>query len=186
MELLRPHYDAAARYCRLLCAPYPASTAEDVFQQAVITGFQHIGSLGDRARFRPWFFRIVQRTFLMERRRQAVRRVLPLSHAETEPSNVYDPYERLEWKQSLLGALARLPAKSRTTLLLHEVAGFTLQEVAALQGDRSLSATKMRIKRTRERMRELLSDDAPPGTHIHDTDLIHETIRTIEELGSDT
>lgn len=185
MQLLRPHYDAAARYCRLLCAPYPAATAEDVFQQALVTGYQALDGLVDRTRFRPWFFRIIYRAFLMERRRQTLRRMLPLSYAEDEPSTVYDPYERLEWKQTLMDALARLPAKARTTLLLHEVAGFNLQEIGCLLGDRSLSATKMRLKRARRRMQELLVDAQAPGIHTTDTDLTNETIRIIEELGSD-
>jgi RNA polymerase sigma-70 factor (ECF subfamily) len=185
MELLRPHYDAAARYCRLLCAPYAASTAEEVFQQAIVTAFEKIDTLGDRSRFRPWLFRIVQRTFLMERRRQTIRRRVPLPDPDTDPSVVYDPFERMAWKQALLGALAHLPAKSRATLLLHEVAGFTLQEIAALQGDRSLSATKMRLKRARAHMRALLADDTAPSDNTMTMDLNHETLRLIRELRSD-
>ena len=178
-ELLRPHYDDAARYCRLLCAPYPAAEAEDVFQEALVAAFEKADRLDDRARFRPWLFRIVQRTFLMDRRRRVVRRVLPLPEVEPDRDDLYDAYEHLAWKASLLDALARLGARPRATLLLHEVAGFDVREVSALLGDRSLSATKMRLARARTRMREFLADDSPVPSDQAPADLVDETLRIL-------
>ena len=176
-DLLRPHYNDAARYCRLLCAPYPAAEAEDVFQEALVAAFEKADRLDDRARFRPWLFRIVQRTFLMDRRRRIVRRVLPLPEDEPDRDGLYDVYEHLAWKASLLAALAALGAKPRATLLLHEVAGFDVREVSEMLGDRSLSATKMRLARARARMRELLEGDGPAPSGAAPADLIDETLR---------
>ena len=166
------------RYCRLLCAPYPASAAEDVLQDALTTAFEKIDSLKDQARFRPWLFRIVQRAFQMERRRRFVRRVLPLSDVEPTRASLYDDYEQFDWKGPLLAALAQLDIKQRETLLLHEVAGFKLREIATMQKDRSLSATKMRLARARKRMRELLAHHPPINASAPD-DLIEETLRII-------
>ena len=142
-----------------------------------MAAFEKVDGLGDRARFRPWLFRIVQRTFLMERRRRIVRRVLPLAEAERERDDLFDAYEHLAWKESLLAALAQLGARQRATLLLHEVAGFGLQEIATLLGDRSLSATKMRLSRSRERMRALLTDGRPLRSEAAPADLTEETLR---------
>ncbi|MFK7847682.1 MAG: RNA polymerase sigma factor [Rhodothermales bacterium] len=179
IELLRPHYEDVVRYCRLLCAPYPASAAEDVLQDALTTAFEKIDKLKDQDRFRPWLFRVVQRAFLMERRRQIVRRVLPLSDVDPARQSLYDDYEQLEWKGPLLAALAQLNKKQRETLLLHEVAGFKLREIAAMQKDRSLSATKMRLGRARKRMRELLAQHPPIKSASAPVDLIEETLRII-------
>ena len=153
-----------------------------MFQQALLTAFEKVGALEDRTRFRPWLFRIVQRAFLVERRRQFVRRVLPLPETEPDRDDLYDAYEHLAWKQSLLAALAGLGARPRATLLLHDVAGFTLAEVASMLGDRSLSATKMRLTRARERMRTLLAQDAPAPHEKAPDDLTSETLRTIHDF----
>jgi len=141
--------------------------------------FEKVGGLEDLARFRPWLFRIIQRTFLMERRRRIVRRMLPLSDAEPERDGLYDAYEHLGWKASLLSALASLGTRQRATLLLHEVAGFGVREVGSMLGDRSLSATKMRLARARTQMRELLADDGPGPSESAPSDLTEETIRII-------
>ena len=150
-----------------------------MFQEALVAAFEKADRLDDRSRFRPWLFRIVQRTFLMDRRRRIVRRVLPLPETEPDRDDLYDTYEHLAWKQSLLAALAKLGATPRATLLLHEVAGFEVREVAAMLGDRSLSATKMRLARARTRMRELLAGDGPARSDAAPADLIDETLRVL-------
>lgn len=150
-----------------------------MLQDALTTAFEKIDKLKDQDRFRPWLFRVVQRAFLMERRRQIVRRVLPLSDVDPARQSLYDDYEQLEWKGPLLAALAQLNKKQRETLLLHEVAGFKLREIAAMQKDRSLSATKMRLGRARKRMRELLAQHPPMKSASAPADLIEETLRII-------
>lgn len=169
------------RYCRLLCAPYPASAAEDVLQDVLTTAYEKAATLQDVNRFRPWLFRIVKRAFLMERRRRVVRRALPLSDVDPVRESLYDDYEHFDWKGPLLAALAQLDIKQRETLLLHEVAGFKLREIAAIQKDRSLSATKMRLARGRKRMRELLAEHPPIKSASASADLIEETLRIINQ-----
>lgn len=178
---LRPHYEDVVRYCRLLCAPYPASAAEDVLQDALTTAFEKADGLQDLDRFRPWLFRVVQRAFLMERRRRFVRRVLPLSDVDPIRDSLYDDYEQFEWKRPLLTALAALDIKQRETLLLHEVAGFKLREIATMQKDRSVSATKMRLARARKRMQTLLSEQTALPSESAPEDLIEETLRIINQ-----
>ncbi len=157
-----------------------------MFQEALVVAFEKVDRLDDRARFRPWLFRIVQRTFLMDRRRRFVRRVLPLPEVEPERDDLYDAYEHLAWKESLLAALTGLNARQRATLLLHEVAGFDLREVAALLGDRSLSATKMRLSRARQRMRDLLASDGPARSDATPEDLTEETLRLLHDARGGT
>lgn len=150
-----------------------------MFQEALVAAFEKVERLDDRSRFRPWLFRIIQRTFLMERRRRVLRRVLPLSEAEPERDDLYDAYEQLAWKESLLAALTVLNARQRATLLLHEVAGFSLREVGDVVGDRTLSATKMRLTRARAKVREALLADRPIRSDATPTDLTEETLRLI-------
>lgn len=183
--LLQPHYDDAARYSRLLCASWHAAQAEEVFQQALVQAYEKAGTLRDRDRFRPWLFRIILRCFQQEHRRMVRSRLVPLD-ASVRPADggLFTPHEDYPWKQALLAALAHLTPKARSALLLHEVAGFPIREVSRIQGDLSVSATKMRLHRARSRMRALLSSGpAPPADAPPLTDLTHETLRLVDDLG---
>jgi RNA polymerase sigma-70 factor (ECF subfamily) len=53
--------------------------------------------------------------------------------------------------------LARLPLKQREAVILSDVVGYSLQEIAAMQGD-GLSAVKQRVARGREKLRQMLTD----------------------------
>jgi RNA polymerase sigma-70 factor (ECF subfamily) len=167
LEALRPHYDDALRYSRALCARWSPQEAEDVFQSALLKALEAHGSLREPERFRAWFFQILTRTFYGAVRRHAVRRVLPLpSEAEAESLGLYDEAAEPGTLGDLLAVLGRLKSKERAALLLYEVAGFSVSEVAEIQGDASPSAVKSRLSRARSRARDAalaLGMEAPPS-----------------------
>jgi DNA-directed RNA polymerase specialized sigma24 family protein len=53
----------------------------------------------------------------------------------------------------LLEALYSLTEKERAAILLFELGGFSLIEIQQIQGEKSLSAIKSRLSRTREKLR---------------------------------
>lgn len=63
--------------------------------------------------------------------------------------------------QLLRDAIACLPDIERIPLILAEIEGWPLAEIAR-ELDLSLSAVKMRVKRGRDRLRQLLTDPAMP------------------------
>lgn len=155
------HYEETVRYCRLLCANWPATEAEDVLQQALLYALEHYAELRDPQRFKPWLFRIVTTTFRMARRRAFWQRFLPLSvELERSMPAVYRETPPLEAEQLVQHALACLSAKERTAILLFEVAGFRIDEIQNMQGDRSLSAVKSRLSRARRKLRTHLATEA--------------------------
>ena len=156
LEALRPHYDDALRYCRALCARWSPDEAEDVFQSALLRALEKHATLQTPSLFRPWFFRILTRTFYAAVRRHAVRRVLPLpTDTEAQALGLYAEAPAPGALADALAVLGRLGTKERAALLLYEVAGFSIDEVAEIQGDRSASAVKSRLSRARMRAREI-------------------------------
>lgn len=164
---LEPHYDDAVRYCRALCARWSPGDADDVLQQALLQALEHFGSLRDPARFRSWLFRIVTQCFHAAARRHFWRRFVPLAEAgdavEPMPAVLRGGRPDAPGRRALLAALGRLPDRDRAALLLFEVAGLSLEEVGAVQGDRSVSATKSRLSRARQRVRGMLEAGVPAG-----------------------
>ena len=47
--------------------------AEDLVAETVAKAWTEIGTLGDRARFRPWLFRILHNTFVSDYRKKSIR-----------------------------------------------------------------------------------------------------------------
>ena len=159
-EALRPHYDDAVRYCRALCATWAPHEAEDVLQTALLRAYQGFGALRDRGRFRPWFFRTLTRTHASAARRHALRRLVPFPADAEAALGLFA--EAVEPEVALHAALDRLSRKERATLLLFEVGGLSVDEVREALGDRTASAVKVRLHRTRARLRAMLAEPAPP------------------------
>lgn len=184
-EALRPHYDDAVRYCRALCARGSPGDADDVLQQALLQALEHFGSLRDPARFRAWLFRIVTQCFHAAARRHFWRRFVPLAEvggAEPMPAVLRDRPDA-PGRGALLAALGRLPDRDRAALLLFEVAGLSLEEVGAVQGDRSVSATKSRLSRARQRVRGMLEAGLPAARRgAVDRDVEEATLRLLDEI----
>lgn len=155
VDALRPHYDDALRYCHALTARAHHTQAEDLLQDALLKVLRNYCHLRDPSKFRAWLFQIITRTHHSAARRMMWRRFYPFAHVTHIP-NVYGDSELTSERLLLLTALAQLPQKQRSAFLLFELAGFSLEEIRAIQGDRSLSAVKSRLKRTREKLRTYL------------------------------
>ena len=63
----------------------------------------------------------------------------------------------MAWREEIARALAVLQPNQREAFLLRYVEGLSYEEMATLTGVGE-SALRMRVKRARDRMRELLSD----------------------------
>ena len=170
LAALHPHYDDALRYSRALCARWSPDEAEDVFQAALLRALEKHHALRDPSQFRSWFFRILTRTFYSAVRRHAVRRVLPLpTDNEAESLGLYADGPEPGDLADTLAILGRLGSKERAALLLYELAGFSINEVAQIQGDRSPSAVKSRLSRARTRARDIAHaiGAAPDSSSFH-------------------
>ncbi|MFN8177409.1 MAG: RNA polymerase sigma factor [bacterium] len=151
-ELLDPIHGAAARTARRLAD----GEGDDVFQEAVVRAWERLDSLRDETRFRSWFFAILLSIHRSKRRRAFWRRFLPLGEAFVEGREVARAPESGEdewWRaRRMASALSRLPAAQREAIVLHDVEGFSVEEIAAMQGV-SGSAVKSRLSRGRDRLR---------------------------------
>jgi RNA polymerase sigma-70 factor (ECF subfamily) len=186
---LEPCYAEALRYCRALCADWSPSEAEDVLHDALIRALQGYPALQDSSRFRSWLFRIITRTFHSTARRRFWKRLVPIDEpaaGEAMPP-VFGGAEWTEERIALLGALATLSVKERAAILLFELGGFSIDEIAAIQGERTASAVKSRLTRARSRLRDRLSQQSPATAssrvefpHLQPRSLEHETIDAIK------
>ena len=136
--------------------------AEDLVQETYLRAFRFSHRFQPGTHLRAWLFQILRNTFLtfyrLRERESAVAEdgvpdwEVPMFHdAPEETGRVLEVHTDLE------RAMHRLPEEFRTVLLLAEVEGLPLEEVARVMRC-PVGTVKSRIFRAKERLRGLLPD----------------------------
>jgi RNA polymerase sigma-70 factor (ECF subfamily) len=147
-----------------------ASDAEEVVQDALWTVVRKIDTFRGESAFGSWLYRIVANAAYQkvrgQRRRPEVSLddVLPAFHEDgTHEASiddwspqVNDPSRQIELRRALTAALDGLSADDRTALILRDVEGFSVAEVAATLG-LTVANAKTRVHRARLFLRRRLS-----------------------------
>lgn len=153
LMLLDPIHRQAVTTARRLASS--SDEGDDLYQDSVLHAFRKLESLRDDSRFRSWFFAILISRHRTRARRAFWRRFLPLEDAAgaaLEPA--VDPgFGEEEWVRSrrMSQALLALHPGERTALVLHEMQGFTTEEIAGMEGVKP-STVRSRLSRGRERL----------------------------------
>ncbi len=144
------------------------AAAEDLMQLTFLKVHEARGTYVAHADPLPWLYTIARRTFLDEmrtRRRARVRLVadgaLPsAARAELSGAREGETHDAPEaaLTQSMLAALATLPAPQREALVLTKLQGRSQAEAAAIIGT-TTGAIKLRAHRAYQALRRLLGKD---------------------------
>jgi RNA polymerase sigma-70 factor, ECF subfamily len=138
------------------------SESEDLVQETYLRAFRFSHRFQPGTHLRAWLFQILRNTFLtfyrLRERESAVAEdgvpdwEVPMFHdAPEETGRVLETHTDLE------RAMHHLPEEFRTVLLLAEVEGLPLEEVARVMRC-PVGTVKSRIFRAKERLRGLLPD----------------------------
>ena len=148
------------RYCARMTGS--VIDGEDVLQDALIKAVEAFTTAGPIGNPEGWLFRIAHNTaldFLRRRNRQSA------LHSEGDVDMIADQLDAVTSRQiaSLsLRTFMRLPLAQRSSIILTDVLGCSLQEVCVIL-DYSLPALKAALYRGRTQLREIATepDDAP-------------------------
>jgi RNA polymerase sigma-70 factor (ECF subfamily) len=154
IRLLRPIHGQAVATARRLSRS--AHDGDDLYQEAVLRAYDKLNGLREESRFRSWFFAI-----LLSRHRSWVRRPrrewLPIEDLlgrRDEPAGEDGALweEERRCAERAARALAGLKPEQREAIVLHDLEGFSVEEVADMQRA-TVPAVKSRLTRGRERLR---------------------------------
>jgi RNA polymerase sigma-70 factor, ECF subfamily len=139
------------------------SDVEDIVQDSFIAAFERLGSLSEPQAFRAWLAAIVTRTAIGSLRRRRLLSRLGLLRREPvrlealiAPSAPPDVVSEL---RAVYGAIDRLPAVERVTLILRRLEQLPLEHIAEQTGT-SLATVKRRLARAEQALHKYL---ATPG-----------------------
>lgn len=134
MALLAPHLPRALRLARRLLGH--AQDAEDLVQDATLRALERLDAYDAARPFAPWFLRLLFRLGLNSREARSLRTYEPLDVADVHPApgDAATAGEAAEFRAAFAAAMATLPARQRTILLLYDVDGHSGAEIATLLG----------------------------------------------------
>jgi RNA polymerase sigma factor (sigma-70 family) len=151
MRLFGPVHARFERFCK--ARAYGETDFRDLMQESVRMAFEKFGTLKDEKAFLHFLFGIAIRVMANANRRKTEER-LPEKLEISSPGN--DAEAQLE-KEDLYKALGRLPDLQREAVILFEISGFSIKEIAELQGSGE-SAVKQRLVRGRQALVALLTE----------------------------
>jgi RNA polymerase sigma factor (sigma-70 family) len=137
------------RYAEFHCI---INDIEDAVQESLLLVSRKLRDLRQLESFASWLFRIVKRE--CNRLKRGRRLVTGLDLPECILPVAYP--EPAEWRRDVAAALESLPAHYREVILLRDLEGLTIEEMATRLG-LSREAVKSRLHRARILAREYLS-----------------------------
>jgi RNA polymerase sigma-70 factor (ECF subfamily) len=123
-------------------------SAEDVAQESCVILYRNITSLRDVSAFRGWFYRIVVREALDDKRRRLT------------PELTHEPAQRIGDQTSSIDiwrALSALPQQLRDVVVLHYFEDLPSREIASILRIHD-GLVRFRLMTARRRLRPLLGD----------------------------
>lgn len=153
LSLYEPVHDRFERFCR--ARVYGDMDFKDLMNETLLKAYQKFDELRSKEAFLSFLFSISIRVLANNKRKRkedsdqfehnALRQ-----HAQTADTDVNtDVY-------FLHQALAQLPDEQRESIILFEITGFSIKEIAEIQSA-TASAVKQRLRRGRTRLREILT-----------------------------
>ena len=146
--------------------------AQDVTQDAFVKAFRSIKKFKEKSSFYTWLYRIVvdfcyrkfrSRAYRERRRTMSLEKPILTEEGEisrTIPSKEETPREiliRKEIQQAIQGAIDSLGDKPRSVIILHDVEGFSYEEMAEILNC-SIGTIRSRLHRAREILRDKLKN----------------------------
>ncbi len=145
-----PVYNLARRICRT------TEDAEDVLQETFFEVCRSIGRYREEGSLWGWIRTIASSKALMRLRRNKYRDTDEL-HDEVTGQRREEPHLRMD----LEAALERLSETSRAVVWLHDVEGYTHEEIAGMMG-KTASFSKSQLARAHARLRRWLGEEVTP------------------------
>ena len=150
------------RYCARMTGS--VIDGEDVLQETLVKAIEAFPHTGPLANVEGWLFRIAHNAALDFLRRRARRE--GIQDGDEALETIADPDSEIERRQAAaasLRTLMRLPVAQRSSVILMDVLGHSLEEISEVL-ESTVPAVKANLHRGRQRLVELAAepDDRPP------------------------
>ena len=148
-------HDDFHRYCSALS--YGQLETQDLVQEVLLAAYEHFDTIRKKEQFLYYLIKIARNKSINHWHKHKYKTTLLEQHTANLKAQGLTPEKALDI-QLLYQLLAQLPPIQREAVILFEMCGFKMKEIAEIQGS-SVSAVKTRISRGRKRLKELMRDE---------------------------
>ena len=156
-KLYRSHCDRIFALCWRMCGG-DKGLAEDMVQEAFVRAWNKLDLFRGESKFGTWLHRVTVNVVLSDRRIRVKRmqRERELGD-DIERTLVGDRDVFAGLRDDLESAIAGLPERARTVLVLYDIEGYQHKEIAEMTG-MAVGSSKAQLHRARKLVREVLKD----------------------------
>jgi RNA polymerase sigma-70 factor, ECF subfamily len=149
-RLYRRHVARIHTLCRRMLS---AEESDDAAQEVFIRAWQKLALFRGDSAFGTWLHRLAVNVILARRQRDA--RYRDRFGGDVEPDRSAGRRERPDLRMDMEAAIGTLPPGSRAVFVLHDVEGYTHEEIAGML-DVSPGTSKSQLHRARMTLRQYL------------------------------
>jgi len=155
MSMYTPVHGRFERFCK--ARAYGDMEYQDLMHDTIVLAYQKLHAYEPGRSFLHFLFGIAIRVLANANRKK---RTLPLRDHQSafETEDPATRADRFEDHLVLYAALKKLPVQQREALILFEISGFSIAEIAELQ-ESGISAVKQRLARGRQNLAEILKEE---------------------------
>jgi len=153
MNLYRPVHATFERFCK--ARVYGRMDFKDLMQETIIVAFEKFETLQHTTAFKSFLIGISIKLLANDARKM---KELRWNHDVTIDEKFSTKEESSLEIEDLYKALNKLPELQKEAIILFEINGFSIKEIADIQNSGE-SAVKQRLARGRMSLRELLTDE---------------------------
>lgn len=148
-------HEPFVRYCSALA--YGKMDMEDLVQDVLLSAYQHFDKIKNKDQFLHYLIRSARNRSISNWRKQKYKAELLEKHTERLMAQEISAEKVMEI-QWLYRTLDKLPKKQKDALILFEISGFSIKEIALLQNSTE-GAVKTMISRGRQRLKSLINNN---------------------------
>lgn len=155
LQLYEPVHERFERFCR--ARVYGTMDFRDLMNETLLIAFEKFERLRSKEAFLYYLFGISVR--LLRNYHQRIKERLSMADHDR---HIEDPWSHPQEEADVVflhRALSMLPEEQKEAIILFELSGFSIKEIAEIQ-TAGESAVKQRLKRGREKLTEILTFDA--------------------------
>ena len=154
LDWYQPVHKSFVRYCS--SRAYGLMETEDLVQEAILATLQAFSRIEKKEKLLSFMIGVVNNILKNKLRRKKFKGHWDDAFLEKLEDRTPNPEVALDIHY-LLKAIDQLPVKQKEALLLFEISGFSIKEIANIQ-ECSEAAIKTRLHRTREKLKKELSE----------------------------
>lgn len=154
MEAYKSCHQPFMRYCSAMA--FGKMDVEDLVQDVLLSAYHHFETIQDKDKFLHYLIRAARNRSISILRKRKQKTEWVEKHKQHLLAKGVAADTLLDI-QLLYQAIQRLPERQASALILFEINGFSMKEIAEIQNT-SAAAVKMKVSRGRKRLRSILTD----------------------------